>query len=334
MLAACAGAERGPIEIALADADTLVRSESELVATPADLAVDESGNVHVLGWRAGRIVVIEPATGATRFIGREGRGPGEFQGPLHLGLAGDTLRVTNSGNLRVDVFTTAGTFVRSHPMPLAAAVAPLTFAPDGRMAAASYGMNDSVLVRLYAQDGTDLGGVGELLAPATEAFHVTAIKADAEKGNVPEMFRNFAWPVFAADGGLWLVLTAEGVLRRYDVAGPMLWGVPIEAPELPLIKQAFFDRSRDLAGQPARFATLNYVQDALVEGDELWLLLKTPPGQPCVILVFGDGGVLRRRVVLPDVDEAGAFAVDVARRRLYVTPVGDASLLGFELPAR
>jgi hypothetical protein len=233
VLGACAGGDRAPVEVGLGKPDTLVRAEGQLLAHPADLAVDESGNVYVSDGQAGRVVVIAPATGTSRFIGREGRGPGELQQPWGLGIAGDTLRVVNTGNLRVEVFTTAGAFVRSDPLSLMARAAPTDFAADGRMAAASYGIQDSALVRVYARDGTSLTGVGELLVPPAGGFDVTAIKDAIAKGDVPEMFRNFTRPRVTPDGGLWAILTAEGAVRRYDTAGRLLWSVPLEAPELP-----------------------------------------------------------------------------------------------------
>lgn len=332
VLAACRDAERGPVEVRLAAPDTIVTSESEVLALPADLAVDGAGHVYVADAQNARVAVFA-ARGEQRFIGREGRGPGELKDPLHLGLAGDTVRVASTGNLRVAVYTTAGAFVRSDPLPPSATAAPLSFAPDGRIAIATYGIQDSVLARVLARDGTVLKGVGELLAPGTDAFYVTAIKEEAEKGNVPAVFRNHSQPLFAADGGVWVVLTAEGVLRRYERDGRLLWSVSIEAPELSRIKQAFFDRSRELAGQPARFAMLRYLDDAQVVGDDLWILLNTAAGEPSVILVFDDQGSQRRRLVIPGVEEAGAFAVDAARKRLYVT-TSDAGLLRFDVPGR
>lgn len=198
--------------------------------------------------------------------------------------------VTNTGNPGVEVFTTSAASVRSDRPSPAASAAPVRFVPDGGMSIGAHGLPDSVLVRVFSQDGTALAGVRDLLARRPTRVCVTVIKANAEQGNVPAMFRNFARPMFAADGGLWVVLTAEGVLRRYDEEGRQLWSVPLDAPELPRIRQAFFDRNRELAGEPARFVMLSYVQDAQLVERELWLLLDTPAGESSVVLVFSDRG--------------------------------------------
>ncbi len=70
-------------------------------------------------------------------------------------------------------------------------------------------------------------------------------------------------------------------------------------------------------------------------GDDLWLLLNTADEEDGLLLVLrASDGSVRRRVTFPDLPNTGYFAVDSERRRLYMAPRGEASVLVFELPSR
>ncbi|MFB6098948.1 MAG: 6-bladed beta-propeller [Salinibacter sp.] len=79
-----------------------------------DVAVADDGRMYVLDWNARHIKVLAPNGSLLRTIGREGRGPGEFQAPRFAVVSRtDSLYVLDSRNGRISVFTTSGTFVRS-----------------------------------------------------------------------------------------------------------------------------------------------------------------------------------------------------------------------------
>ena len=50
-------------------------------------------------------------------VGRKGRGPGELEEPLAMGVMGDTLWVLNSGNRRIEYYSVEGASLGSAPLP-------------------------------------------------------------------------------------------------------------------------------------------------------------------------------------------------------------------------
>lgn len=85
---------------------------------------------------------------------------------------------------------------------------------------------------------------------------------------------------------------------------------------------------------PSHIHSLQYVTDAAVVGDDLWLLLNTTDEDSGLLLVLSaDDAAVRRRLTFPGLPNTGYFAVDQSRRRLYMAPRGEASVLIFELPS-
>ncbi len=330
---ACARQDGSAIRVlTLPGADTLVATGSEMLAGPGDVAVDEQGHVYVADYRLAQVLVFPGSGAPPRVIGRKGRGPGEFELPMVLAVGGDSLRVADVRAARIQVFTTAGILVRSQPLPLAIFAGAVALSADGRVAVATGGRESAGLAATFDSGGRQLRAYGEPVVAAPGVFNLTDIKAQIHAGKVPDAIRNFVLPFFAPDGGLWLVLLAEGVVQRFDSTGTRLWSVSLEVPEATAIQAAFFARNRELEGNPAAFAALNYVSDGAAAGDSAWLLLNTPEDDPSVLVVMGAGGEIRARVILTDVRGARQFALDPARRRLYLAVPSAATLVVVPLP--
>ncbi|HEX8691392.1 MAG TPA: hypothetical protein VF746_03030 [Longimicrobium sp.] len=328
LAAACRG-EPAAAPAVLAEADTVVAPESELLGVPVDLAVDGSGRVYVLDNALGRIVRLEDGARPT-VLGRRGGGPGEMEGPLALRVDGDSIRVDDRGNGRALVLAADGAPVRSFPLPPRSPGA-LAFGARGEAAVATSGLSAAGLaVRLDAA-GEPRGTLGALLAPPVRILNFTAMKADVRRGRIPAVLRNAAIPVFGEGGGAWLVLAAEGAVRRYDAGGREVWSRPVRTPEVRAIRERFFSLNR-AEKSPYSFYPLAYFADAAAVGEELWLLVNTPEEEPSVVLVLEGGGKLARRYILPGVFGARDLAVDEARGRLYLSVPSSAALLSVRLP--
>jgi hypothetical protein len=98
---------------------------------------------------------------------------------------------------------------------------------------------------------------------------------------------------------------------------------------------ATFIRKNIEEQDPSRIHPLQYVTDAAVVGSDLWVLLNTGDEDDGLLLVLrSDDGAVLRRIIFPGLPKTGLFAVDESRRRLYMAPAGEASVLMFDLPAR
>lgn len=327
-LAACAGRDAAPV-VTLSGERVLISTESNLLASPFDVAVDERGHVWVLDYQLNRVLVLD-GSGASRTVGHEGAGPGELSGPSALAVGGDTLRVVDRGNGRIQVLTTEGRYVRSYALERQTMGGEASLLPNGRVAFATYGIQSQALARVFDPQGRALGDLGKLVAPVSGIWDITAFKRDIARGRVPESLRNRARPLLAVDGGAWTVLVADPAVQRYEASGRLLWTRTLDSPELRHIRETFFTRNRE-DSRPFAFVPLSFVTDAATVGDEVWLLLNQSEDDPATLLLVAPDGELRARVQVPGAPGARQLAVDPARRTLYLA-LADARLLGVPLP--
>lgn len=320
-----------PKEWTVTELDTVVSLASELLAVPGDLSVASDGDLYVADVRDSRILRIPQGQGAPVTIGSQGQGPVEFDTPVAIVGADDTLRVVEQGNGRVQVLDSEGNCRRSFPLP-ASPLGGFDILGDGCVAAATMGFRSEALVLLFDLEGQLVDSLAEPVVPPHSVWDVRAMQSQIAAGELPSSLRNWAQPVLNPDGGTWVVLVADGSIRRFDAAGNLLWSRPLEAPELPAIEEEFFESNAELKGQAA-FVPLSYVADAEVVDKRLWILLNSPPDAPSVVLILDGEGVVRGRVVLPAVQRARSIAVDGERRRLYLSLPSEATILVAALPA-
>jgi hypothetical protein len=311
----------------LAGADTLASAESGLLAGPADVAVAPDGEVYVADQTLGRVVRFgaRPAV-----LGRGGTGPGEFRAPIGVAVDGDTVRVDDRGNGRVQVLATSGRYVRSFPLPLSSP-GEAAIASDGGMAVATMGISFPALAVLLDRDGRQRGQFGAPLANPTHGWNLQEMKTEARNGRVPPALLNTAVPAVSREG-TWLVFLAQGSVRRYDAHGALLWSTPLDSPEIEAIRHAYVVKNRE-DNRSFAFSPLAYAADITVVGERLWVLLNTTEDESSVVLVIGPRGAVEKRLVLSAIRGARDLAVDTTRRKMYLAVPSSASVVSVVLPA-
>ena len=332
VLAACAGEhdEGYPVH-RVEDVTLIVSTESGLLGRPADIAVDDSGDLYVLDGLMGRILVLSPAGQLVRTIGGEGSGPGEFKRPGPFRLTRDTLRVVDMGNGRLQTFALGTGFVRSTPLPAGGGLGPMAVNEKGWLLIATGGTQDA-LAAYFDEVGNQLGTLGSPLAEPLAIMDFQSIKEEIVEGKIPAMFRSIVRPVFAPAGDMWLILVAEGMVQRYDNEGLLQVSTPLVAPELDRIRAAFVERNRELMNDPGRLHQLMYVTDAQVVGQTLWMLLNMPVEEPAVMLALSADGTIERRVLFSSVSGARQFALARSQSRIFLTIPSAASVVAAPWP--
>ena len=335
-VAACAGdggVARADEPITLPAGNTFVATSSELIGGVYDLAVAPDGEVYVADYGHKHLLVLSPDGTVRDTIGREGSGPGEFQRPWVLHAGADSVRVLDAETNLVQVFDRAGSFARSYQLdvPGVGFGAGRDFRDDGALAVAIEGF-DSAMVALVNPTGAAGARFGEPVVPPTSFFDFGAIKDEIREGRVPSAFRNQALVVWGPERSVYLAFLTEPEVRRYDADGTLRWTRTLDEPVFRSTFERFVQRNIE-EQNAARLHSLRYIEDAAVVGGDLWLLVNTADEANGLMLVLDpDDGAVRRRITFAGLPNTGHFAVDETRRRLYMAPRGDASVLMFDLP--
>lgn len=312
--------------------DTLVATASELIGGVYDLALSPHGDVYVVDYGFKRVLVVGPDGAVRRTIGKEGSGPGEFEIPYVVRADADSVRVLDAASNQVQVFDSAGVLARSYRLDAPGIGGGRDFRSDGSLAATIDGLDNAMILVLDAA-GARVGTFGEPIVPPVTFYDFAALKSEIRDGRVPDAFRNRAALTWAPDHSLYMVFLAEPQVRRYDPAGNLLWTRTLDEPVLRSARATFVRRNIE-EQNPSRIHSLQYVTDAAVVGDDLWLLLNTADEDDGLLLVLrANDGSVRRRVTFPGLPNTGYFTVDPSRRRLYMASRGEASVLVFELPS-
>jgi hypothetical protein len=91
--------------------------EAEMFDSWPQLVVDADGRLYVLHGRQGRVAVFGPDGGFLRWIGAgSGRGPGELNLPIRVGLLADTIWIRNLNPPHITLFRPDGTLIRTDPV--------------------------------------------------------------------------------------------------------------------------------------------------------------------------------------------------------------------------
>lgn len=329
-IAACRGSSQQATVIAdtLRGPETMVSTASGLIGGLSDMQLGPDGTLYMLDLQNARLVALRP-DGDTLFIGRDGGGPGEFQRPVSLAVSGDTVWVHDIGTGRLQAFSTSGTYLTGRRIPAEGMGGGSAVLPDGTVAVATGGA-DSTLVAVFDTGGHRIAAFGQPPAPPATFWDFAAMKSEIRAGHVPDQFRNLAMPFWGPDDALWLVLVAEGQVRRYTENGRLRLTRTLQDATLDTIRNTFFAAGRN-EKNPAFLPMLRIVRDAQATAQGLWLLLDTPGqlGYSVILLLDPETGAVRRRVLVEGVPDAGQMAVDPDRLQLYLSRNDKASVVRF-----
>lgn len=333
----------GVPEYTLENPLTLVSQESGLIASPRELALDSQGDLFVLDLIDQRIIRVSQEGQRKADVGRPGEGPGEFSRAFAMGIdVADTIRVFDFGKGVVQVFATDGDYAREYRAELGFPSG-IEFGPAGELAYAGASESGQAgLVSVLDSNGGEADVIGTLVSKDTE-IPQTLLEQLHQK-ELPDFMRNRSLPVFDQDGGLWLFLQTEGVLRHFGPDGVLDVEHEVVIPEMTVITDAYYSWYASVE-QPDVLRYLDQVEDGAVAGEYLWLLWDMPPGYPTLITVHDGAGRLTARVSVPEVSQVASMgdgshrppplrriAVDPVRGRLYVLDQETSSLVAFNIP--
>jgi len=318
-------------EFVVDESSVIVTTESGLLAMPFDVAVDDEGWIYVLDWQDARLLVFGRDGQYRATLGTEGAGPGELRRPTRFWIDGDTLRIVDAGNGRLQLWDRNGEFLNITNLPREATRGvPISMWPNGRIVVATRG-RDSALAKVVESDGELLRRIGTPFGPPVR-YRGSQMRAIIASGEIPASFQNTVLPVAAKDGGVWLIPLGKPIVQRYDSMGTLRWTVGLDIPEKDIIEQSFFEANGS-NDNPNVIISMRYVADAVAIGGALWLLLDLPRELATNVLVLSDDGQLRDRIRFDTVSDATSFAVDLTRQRILFVIGSEATVRIAPLPS-
>lgn len=81
---------------------------SPLFNRPRDIAVDDQGRIYASDGADGRVLVFDSGGGYLQTLGSRGQGPGEYEWPTALALAGDWIAVSDASSRTITVWNLDG----------------------------------------------------------------------------------------------------------------------------------------------------------------------------------------------------------------------------------
>ena len=305
--------------------DTVVSTESGLLAAASDLGVTRDGTLLVLDAGSHSLHIIDPEGRHLRTVGRMGSGPGEFSSPSSLAVLGDTILVVDSRNGRLQSIALDGTPLASRSLPPGY---PPAVAAAGWFVVPTLGI-DSILARIHAADGTRGADIGEIQGTISRMIDMNALKEEIREGGVPTIFTNTARARTAGDSTVWLLVPARGLVERYGLSGTRHAALTLDDPGFDGVRADFIERNA--AAEPMALVALDLILDARPMQDHLWVLLGRPPGEGARIAVVSPTGEVEGVLDVPGVVGARRFIPDRERGWLWFVVQETAEILRIPL---
>jgi len=328
-LSACGGESASldsrPTETVLERLDTLVTTESALISHPTDIAVAPDGEVYVADYQSDRILRLNPREDLVQTIGRTGDGPGEFDGPTAVRATASAVWVVDRGNGRLQTLSRDGEYVSMAPLGREVGTGLPSIGPNGSLVVGTMGSNSALAARLEPSTG-EASGIGVPVVEPTAVFDITAIKDRISRGEIPDEFRNAVLVSEDRSGSIWMALQSQAEIRRFAPDGSSLWTLTVESEELDAMLADFFLRNEE-EERPFAVIPLRYFDDIQNVGEDLWVLLNTPPGRPATILQVSSDGRQVGSLIVPGAPGANTLAFDAADSVLYLGTPDDAQVV-------
>ncbi len=132
--------------------------EDDIIGNIADMTKVENGHFYLADDRQHTIWVADLSGNVIQRIGQEGAGPGELSRPSSLAVDGDRVIVLDTGNNRISVFSTDGTYETDFRIDLITPPSGLTVGPEGQITVST--IRDEPRLTVYDTNGIVIREIG------------------------------------------------------------------------------------------------------------------------------------------------------------------------------
>jgi hypothetical protein len=328
---ACGGRDDPPAghaNFALARFDTIVRADNASIGEVADLGIAPDSTIWLLDRTNGRVVTLRPNGDRVSIFGNAGRGPGELLRAEAMIVASSLALILDPGNARVQYYDHAGA-AAGHFGISRSVLVPAALNARGDIASPTLGLDSALVVVLEGRART-LRRVGRPVADPPSVIDLSGLREQALRGEIPREFRNNVLPVLGDNGACLLVLQALGELQYFDSGGRQVWSRMLPDSVVSLARKEYLaSASRDT--DPGRVPQPRVAAAGRLVNGQAWLMLSPGTnGKNSLLVLVANSGEVQMEIML-NVTGAGAFAIDAARKRLYIVLPGDGLVLAGSL---
>jgi 6-bladed beta-propeller len=311
-------------------------AKEEMFAFPIHAARDDGGNLYVLDSKDNCIKKFDPDGRFLLEFGRHGQGPGEFQYPLMLGIAGKNRLLVHGMDSAVQIFDFEGRFVERFQLGEYDGLF-LKGMDSGRVV--GYAMNpggenvpENKILKIFDLQGKALYHFGEplLLAKAMDSWNA-----------------NFLSLAVDGEDHIYAAFTYQNRIEKYAPDGRLLMTID-RALSFPVEHKTVME-TMEIRGQARQVERLRSTLVSRGIGVDargrIWVLTATrqPPGtitrdtyvpqEYSAFEVYEPDGVLRGRVPLPEILKSFDNFFMSGDSVFFLDPYGQCCVFEFKVAA-
>jgi hypothetical protein len=267
-------------------------SDEAILNSPSDMVISPDGKIIVSDSRENKIVVFDADGKVINQFGREGKGPGDLQRPRYIKLEGDTLKVFESGNDRIQYFSLGGQYLNMIPLKFSVGIGSFIFGANDDVFFATNGFRTEDLIYHYRTDGEKLNPIGRIEGNSFQIYEMLEMQDALIKKEVPDSLRNLIILFQSSEGALYAFYQALPLIKIYSPEGELKKAVRLDLPEFEKI----IDRCSKLnmegkqKGSPGVWSLRFWRDGVITDKGDLILLISDP--EKMILYKFNKEGKL------------------------------------------
>lgn len=256
------------------------------------MAITPDGEIIVSDSRENKIVVFDDNGKVIHQFGREGKGPGDLQRPRYIKLEGDTLKVFEANNNRIQYFSQDGKYLNMIPLKFRIGIGSFIFGANDDVFFATNGFRTEELIHHYRTDGEKKDSIGRIEGNPFQIYEMLKMQDALIKKEVPDSLKNEIILFQSPEGVLFAFYQASPLIKIYSPEGGLEKEVRLDLPEFEYI----IDRCSRLNMEGKQKGslgvwTLRFWRDGVITDKEDLILLISDP-EKMILYKFNKDGKL------------------------------------------
>jgi len=270
---------------------------SEFLGKPVSIKAD-SGSLYFYDDAFKQITKVDENGKKLFSFGREGRGPGEFQGASGFWVFDDRYMIYDYNSFRFNIYDKDGepyediavnkNPVHPHGFPPAFSITTEALSPR-QVLVPSRGRKGS-LFALVDIKSDSVRFFGKAIGDYVASYNSREVEESYASGEIPAVFINLV-ALGAAQSGIYSYQQVTGILEKFDHSGGLIWAREVKAAAQDGMFKRFAAENRERVKSPGEATHMYVYANGIDVNDEgVAVLLNMPEGHPVtVVWVPADG---------------------------------------------